>query len=525
MATGSNTGWYVSDDSETCVSERVTVLREEFEKKYGNRFTTRLDEHFAKRNIRGIKDCIREAEKEVPLEANPIFRMQFYYDIALAYADIRTLEPSDSHLEKEILNYRKAIDIYEMEIALIEEEATVQEDYSLAQWIAMRCYCNLGNTLCETNRYIAAIDSYFAAICISDTFSMASLNLSAALFQFSIFQITPEAEQYFTHAAYHYFKLAEQYQANLEEPGGLVGLDCVRQHWVKRAIDKYGVRFLNEELQGFGERDYSEKEYDYRSWLSGLRLFLNVESEIFRSPDFWGDYITLPDNADSTFYHEYTGLFNQIKQEYITARYLWYISSELQKPEEGCYLDKERNLKGITSNDVFGIRESLLRQSLKMAASTFDRIGFFLNWYFSVGLRGDKIGFKQIWWDIIRRGKSNIPNPMKEYRANNPFLEALFWLQKDFVEDNEVSLTSDAANRIVKMRNNMEHNCLRTVKRMPEKDSRIKFTVYTTEEQIEQNVFNTLKLLREAILYLVLAVNIKIVQNQENGSSPQTLKF
>lgn len=492
------------------------MLREEFEKKYGNRFTTRLDEHFAKRNIRGIKDCIREAEKEVPLEANPIFRMQFYYDIALAYADIRTLEPSDSHLEKEILNYRKAIDIYEMEIALTEEEATEQEDYSLAQWIAMRCYCNLGNTLCETNRYIAAIESYFAAICISEAFSMASLNLSAALFQSSIFQITSEAEKYFTHAAYYYFKLTERNQVNLEEPGGLAELDRIRQHWVKRAIDKYGIRFLDEELQGFGKRDYSEKEYDYRSWLSGFRLFLNVESELIVLSDFWGDYITLPDNADSTVYHEYTGLFNQIKQEYITARYLWYISSELQKPEEGSYLNKERNLKGITSNDVFCIRESLLRQSLKMAASTFDRIGFFLNWYFSVGLRGDKIGFKQIWRDTIRRRESDIPNPMKEYRADNPFLEALFWLQKDFVEDDEVSLTSDAANRIVKMRNNMEHNCLRTVKRTPKSDPRIKFTVYTTESQIEQNVFNTLKLLREAILYLVLAVNVKVIQDQES---------
>ena len=81
---------------------------------------------------------------------------------------------------------------------------------------------------------------------------------------------------------------------------------------------------------------------------------------------------------------------------------------------------------------------------------------------------------------------------------------------------NEVSLTSDAANRIVKMRNNMEHNCLRTVKRTPKSDPRIKFTVYTTESQMEQNVFNTLKLLREAILYFVLAVNVKVIQDQES---------
>lgn len=151
-----------------------------------------------------------------------------------------------------------------------------------------------------------------------------------------------------------------------------------------------------------------------------------------------------------------------------------------------------------------------------MAASTFERIGFFLNWYFSVGLRGDKIGFKRIWGDTIRKGKSDIPNPMKECMADNPFLEALFWLQKDFVEDSEVSLTSDAANRIVKMRNNMEHNCLRTVKRMTKHDSGIMFTVYTTEGKIEQNVFNTLKLLREAILYLVLAVNVKVIQDRES---------
>lgn len=294
------------------------MLREEFEKKYGNRFTKLLEEYFVNQNVRGIKDCIHEAEKEAPLEADPIFQMQLYYDIALAYADVRTLEPSDSHLEKEIFNYRKAIDIYEMEFAL--EETTDKEVYSLAQWIAMRCYCNLGNTLCETNRYIAAIDSYLAAVCISDAFSMASLNLSAALFQFSIFQITPAAEKYFTHAAYYYFEQAERYKVNLEEPGGLAALNRIKRHWVKLAIDKYGIRFLNEELQGFGKRDYSEKEYDYRSWLSCFQLFLNIESELIVSSDFWGDYITLPDNADSTVYHEYTGLFNQIKQEYITAR-------------------------------------------------------------------------------------------------------------------------------------------------------------------------------------------------------------
>lgn len=496
------------------------MLNEKLANNYSNRFTKLLDEYFANQNVRGIKDCILQAEKEILLESDPISQMQFYYDIALAYANVRTLEPSDSHLEKEILNYRKAIDIFEIEISISNEDVLDKDAYSLAQLIAMRSYCNLGNTLGETNRYIAAIGSYYNAVCISDAFSMASLNLSAALFQFSIFQITPVAEQYFTHAAYHYFKLAEQYQVNLEVPGGLVGLECLRQHWVKRAIDKYGMRFLNEELQGFGKRDYSPKEYDYRSWLSCFRLFLNVESELIVSSDFWGDYITLPDNADPTFYHEYIGLFNQIKQEYITARYLWYISSELQKPEEGCYLDKDRNLAEVTSNDVFCIRESLLRQSLKMATSTFDRIGFFLNWYFSIGLQRDKIGFKQIWTDTIRKGKSDIPNPMKEYRSNNPFLEALFWLQKDFVEDNEVSLTSDAANRIVKMRNNMEHNCLRTVKRTPKSDSRIKFTVFTTESQIEQNVFSTLKLLREAILYLVLAVNVKALQDQERGILP-----
>ena len=37
--------------------------------------------------------------------------MQLYYDIALAYADIRQINHDEQSLENEILNYRKALDI------------------------------------------------------------------------------------------------------------------------------------------------------------------------------------------------------------------------------------------------------------------------------------------------------------------------------------------------------------------------------------------------------------------------------
>ena len=72
-----------------------------------------------------------------------------------------------------------------------------------------------------------------------------------------------------------------------------------------------------------------------------------------------------------------------------------------------------------------------------------------------------------------------------------------------FYERKEINVTTPHAERIFQMRNDIEHNCLRT----GTQSHNTSFTKYTTEGKIENNTFRLLKLARELIIYLCLAVN------------------
>jgi tetratricopeptide (TPR) repeat protein len=479
-----------------------------------NHFAQLFDKYFEQGDIEKIRSLIHQAEKQVLQEKDKTNIMQLYYDIASAYANIRLLSQEEQSLEKEILNYRRAIEIYEDNFEEFDNEPSGSNAMTEEKYIAMRTFCNLGNTFREMRRYLPSISCFLNALNISEDFAMASLNLSATLFEFSVFQASDRAIKCLHHAGYYYYKKAELCKLNLEGPQAEKELQRLKSFWIKRMEKEYTKDFFENDLE-FQPCQYEEKdEIDYRSRIDLFRLFLNIEEELLPDSTFWVDDIQLPEDSDNTPGKEYIGLFNQIKEEYITARYLWYLTSELEKPQN-LYADKENGIIDIGDGAVFSIRENLLRLSLKAAASLFDRIGYFINSYFGVGFIGTEISFKSIWKDksIVSKGdkraQRSIANPMSNQILDNPFLKAIYWLQKDFVQDNDVSLTSDVANRIVKMRNDMEHNCLRTLKTLNNKPYETMFTKYTSEGCLEKNTFEILKLLHETIIYLVLAVYIR----------------
>ena len=158
----------------------------------------------------------------------------------------------------------------------------------------------------------------------------------------------------------------------------------------------------------------------------------------------------------------------------------------------------------------------MMRTAFKTCYSLFDRIGFFINEYFKVGLTGTKISFKNVWKNKLTDARGNvyysIPNPIITAHCDNLFVRAMYWLQKDFYEKKEINVTTPHAVPIFKMRNDMEHNCLRTGKQL----KNLSFTVYTTEGEIENNTFRLLKLAREIIIYLCLAIEFN--ERNNNGS-------
>ena len=86
-------------------------------------------------------------------------------------------------------------------------------------------------------------------------------------------------------------------------------------------------------------------------------------------------------------------------------------------------------------------------------------------------------------------------------------LAPLYWIQKDLSESESVCITNPNSTKLAKMRNDMVHNALRTVTKKVEID--LKFTNTVFREEIENNTLELLKLLRECIISLVIAVHTK----------------
>ena len=82
------------------------------------------------------------------------------------------------------------------------------------------------------------------------------------------------------------------------------------------------------------------------------------------------------------------------------------------------------------------------------------------------------------------------------------------------LDDKKVCVTDPYSMIMFEMRNDMEHNVLRTIDN-PTINKNAKFTTFVTDRQIEHNAFRILKLFREALIYLVIAVNEDLKAKQK----------
>lgn len=466
-----------------------------------------FDNLYSNKKSQDILATIEIAKSLLSPKHNIPTKMQIYYDIATAYHDVRMIEGinKEHYLEKEIYYLRCALDIYESNYYNTKSDSA---EVKVAQYIAMRLYTNLGNTYQTIGRYIVAIDCFQNALIISNDFAMASLNLSFLLFDYAQLQINNYQQSYFHHACYYYYMQTENCKINLENQEYLQDL----KSYISLFDSIYIKNFLNKPLDLPSFHVDNESEANYRNYLLLFRLFLDPCLDILSDPCFAVDSLNLPFKEPyNDREKEFIGLFNQIKQEYNWVRFLWYKISIHETYNH--YSDRQLNLIDIGDFSDYSLRESMLRTAFKSGYSLFDRVGFFINEYFKVGLTSTNISFKNVWKDklIDRKGQVYfvIPNPITTVHSDNPLVQAMYWLQKDFYENKKINVTTPHAAPIFKMRNDMEHNCLRTGKQ----PANTSFTIYTSERKIESNTFRLLKLARELIIYLCLAIKFDIEKN------------
>ena len=209
------------------------------------------------------------------------------------------------------------------------------------------------------------------------------------------------------------------------------------------------------------------------------------------------------------------GMFSQLKQEYIYARYLYY--STLSFISEPHYADKDTYIKAYTDYSLYSIRIEKLKTAFKTLYGLFDKIAYFLEHYFELGINERDINFRSIWRDSAGKGKKpyNYKNVLKP--SENFALSSLYWISKDFSEKFEDSPNPEL-KRISDIRNSLEHKYTKVYdiigkKDIPEYGDGL--ALYVSEEELYDVVIFLLKILREAIINLSLCVNIAEMPKRE----------
>lgn len=430
---------------------------------------------------------------------NKFIEIKLYYDIAIGNSKLAILKTDDTneYTEKTILFYRKALRIYDN-----FRKYTIKSDskkINFLEYVAMKCYTNLGIQFMNLSRYISAIDNFHNALLINDCFAMASLNLSLCLLYYGHFQARIYEKQYFYHAAYYYFKKTETNRLNLENQAFLEDL----KNKFSIFTDDFIHDFLEKPLNLPELKFNGKKEIKYRQYISIFRLFLEPCCEILSPAScFMQDSLVF---FDIKLQKDFFGLLNQIKSEFSYARNLWYETTVLKEPKEHL-ADRELFLVDLNDTAQHSYRDFLLRTAFKTLYSLFDKIALFINYYFDIGIVGNEISFKNIWKNKdLRINKLNPYEKISKLFDDNILLKAMYWIQKDLIEDDETNITEPTSIKMCKLRNDMEHNALQTIINLPQ-NKEILFTEYVSEYDIEESTFTLLKLARETIIYLVFSV-------------------
>lgn len=394
--------------------------------------------------------------------------------------------------ENEIICLRRAV--------LCEQIEEMQPDR------VCQIFTNLGNALSNIGRFVEALQYWDAALAIGPEFSMALGNRAVGLESYG------RALYDEGHAAV-FFKQAHRDLSAIStdvEPHATSSFDSMRRKIESSMNPEYLAADFSFRRVSLGR---TKTERRYRQWCLENRLFLNPLNDISIWPVATHDVLSTPSIVtpigEGPYHH---GFFNQMKQEFVSARYLLY--SGLAN-EDAHFSDREVLLLDTLDYPLYGIAIEKVKCAFRLAYSLFDKIAYFLNDYIKLGLRERQVSFRTIWYNKCNRSKGL--REIFERRANWP-LRGLFWVSKDLYEDKSGfrDAIEPMAREIQEIRNHLEHKYLKVHEYLgsaqPDENdqmSRLFFDTLAysvTLERLEAITMSLFRLARASLIYLSLGI-------------------
>jgi len=450
-------------------------------------------------NEDGLNHAMELADELLDRDLRQGHQSRIQYYLGNAHSNLRQIQAANTGrwwwendtLEQEIYHFRMALD---------PEELT-----GVSKREACQIYTNLGNALSEVGRFIEALRCWNLALQIESSFGPAKGQKGIGFYNYA------QAHYDQGHAANLLRAGYEQLDEAVEDeelfPRMRKHFEVYQQH----IADQFKPGVLEEEMD-FEEYSLgdSEEERQYRRWCLEQTLFLNSLNDIEPHSIAARDILHLGSvsGEESSKIVSCVGFYNQMKQEFVSARYLLYQGLHQDTPH---FSDKDVRLENTLDYPVYSFSAENVRIAMRMAYSLFDKIASFLQYYFELShIPSHKLNFGNLWYKSP--GKNKLA-PEFEGRENWP-LRGLFWLSKDleYFTDMYVEQSMDpGAKELRDTRNELEHGYLKLHDSMwagPDDEARMQDELSTSlyRDDFEQQALKTLRKARAALIYLSLAI-------------------
>ena len=261
----------------------------------------------------------------------------------------------------------------------------------------------------------------------------------------------------------------------------------------------------------------TEEERTYRRWCLRERLFLNPLNDAYTKSVAATDVLHLPSHTyridESPRFPAY---FNLLKQEYVSARYRLYRAIYEQGPE---FSMRDVLLLDSGEGQILGHYTEDLRASFRSAYAIFDKVGLFLNDYFGLEIDPGKVTFRNVWFENSKQPTSEIRSKFKGHQ-NWP-LRGLYFLSKDLFDRDFEEVAQPDAVKLSQLRNLAEHRFLSFQNFVTEQSTDTH--QFISIDEFEGKALRLLKMAREALMYLSLAMHREEKLREQADSDNRTL--
>ena len=241
------------------------------------------------------------------------------------------------------------------------------------------------------------------------------------------------------------------------------------------------------------EPSTAAEERDYQHWCLANLLYLDPMNDLgpftIASTDSigLGVHVVAVDAP-----HRFESFFDQMKQEYVSARWLLYEGLTAKKPH---FSDRDVRLQVTEPKPSLSLAVEKLKIAYRTCYSLFDKVAFFTNAYMELGIPENKVSFRTLW------------RPDEKKPIRKEFDSTTNWdsvpctgSPRTFSRRKTNQVAEPQARRLSEIRNNLEHKYLRITAAESPATPPNDLAMSVSRAQFEGKTLHVMKLVRSALV-------------------------